>query len=420
MLKTSLGLFLLLFSFTAQAADFDIYQSDYKPLQLALLMDVEAEDKAAGNELYLIVKSDLESSRSFGTLDPLSFLATAAAVQTKVEYADWRIIGAEILALCRLSKSGEGWKAQIQVHDPYRDKLLSITQLNSPSTSLRPLAHLIANYVYETVTGIVGHFNSQILYVRKHGDLADLIYMDQDGANQQAVGRDFTLLLSPDWSPDGHNVALNTYVGNRPRLEIFDLSTGKRTVFGKFKGLNSTPEFSPDGRFIAATLSHTGNIELHIYDITKRRWRQATYHPAIDTTPTWSPDSKWLAFTSSRGGTPQIYRLRLADGQLKKVSLAGAYNTSPAWSPRGDRIAFITLKGWEYALATVRMDGSDIRYLATGGRIESPSWSPNAQMILFSREVNGIRKIFRIPSWGGDMEAITAANEDASDPAWSP
>ncbi len=420
MFKTSLALFLLFFSLPAQAVEFDIYQSDYKPLQLALLMDAKIEDEAARKQLYHIVKSDLESSHSFDTLNPLSFLATASEAQTKVEYADWRIIGAEILALCRLSKARGVWRAQIQVHDPYRDKLLSITQLDSSSASLRPLAHMVANHIYKTVTGITGHFSSKILYVRKHGDLADLIYMDQDGANQQVVGRDFTLLLSPDWSPDGRNVALNTYVGNRPRLELFDLATGKRKVFGKFKGLNSTPEFSPDGRFIAASLSHTGNTELHIYDIAKRRWRQVTKHPAIDTTPTWSPDGKWLAFTSNRDGSPQIYRLRLADGRIKKVSLTGRYNTSPVWSPRGDRIAFITHKDWEYALATVRVDGSDIRYLATGGRIESPSWSPNAQMLLFSRETNGIRKVYRIPSWGGKMEAITAANEDASDPAWSP
>ncbi len=412
------ALFLLL-SFTAQAAEFDIYQSDYKPLQLALLLDAESEHEGTRWQIYNIVRHDLESSRSFSLLNPLSFLATAADVRAGVEYADWRIIGAEILAVCHLDKTNAGWRASIQVHDLYRNKLLGGTQLFRATAPLRPLAHSIADFIYQAVTGVPGHFNTHILYVRKHGDLADLIYMDQDGANRQPVGRDFTLLLSPDWAPDGRRVALNTYVGNRPRLEIFDLDTGRRTVFGKFRGLNSTPEFSPDGRFIAAALSKTGNTELFIYDIARRRWRQITHNPAIDTTPTWSPDGKWLAFTSNREGTPQIYRLRLADGEIKRVSLTGRYNTSPAWSPRGDRIAFVTTKDWQYALATVRIDGSDIRYLATGGRIESPSWSPNAQMLLFSREVNGIRSIHRIPSWGGRMEALTDANEDASDPAWS-
>jgi TolB protein len=214
-------------------------------------------------------------------------------------------------------------------------------------------------------------------------------------------------------------VALNTYVGNRPRLEIFNLANGRRRAFGSFSGLNSTPEWSPDGRFIAATLSHTGNAEIHIFDTKTRKWRQLTRHPGIDTTPTWSPDGKYIAFTSNRSGSPQIYSIRLSDSKVQRISRNGPYNTSPAWSPAGDRIALITRKQWEYALATVRLDGSDVRYLATGGRIESPSWSPNAQMLLFSRGVKGIRKVYRVPSWGGRVEAITAANEDASDPAWS-
>jgi TolB protein len=307
----------------------------------------------------------------------------------------------------------------VEVHDVFRNKMLSKIQLRGTEKGLRSLAHHIANHIYFTVTGIKGHFNSHILYVRKRGKFSDLIYMDQDGANRQTVGRNFTLLLSPDWEPGNRNIAINTYVGHHPRLEILNLATGKRKTFGAFPGLNSTPEFSPDGRYIAAALSHTGNTEIHLYDRSSRQWKRLTKHPAIDTSPTWSPDSKWIAFTSDRSGSPQIYRMRLDGSKVQRLSLKGAYNTSPAWSPRGDRIAFVTLKNWQYALATMRVDGSDIRYLATGGRIESPSWSPNGQMLLFSKEVNGIRRIYRIPSWGGKAEPITAANEDASDPAWS-
>jgi TolB protein len=40
-------------------------------------------------------------------------------------------------------------------------------------------------------------------------------------------------------------------------------------------------------------------------------------------------------------------------------------------------------------------------------------------MLLYSAENSGIRRIYRIPSWGGKAEPITAGNIDASDPAWS-
>ncbi len=401
------------------AVEFDVYQSEYRPLQLALVVDGYAESQSEETKLYQIIKNDLISSQSFSTLDPLSFIADANTTLQKIEYADWRIIGADVVTACLLIQTESGWQAEVQVHDPFRGKHLASRTFNGEANEFRSLAHQVSDFIYHTIIGVQGHFNSQVLYVKKRGDHADLIYMDQDGSNRQPVGKNFTLLLSPDWAPDGQHVALNTYVGNRPRLETFDLATGKRSAFGSFKGLNSTPEYSPDGRFIAAALSYTGNTEIHIYDIKKGTWRQFTHHSGIDTTPTWSPDGTWIAFTSNRNGTPQIYRKRLSGGKAERISLKGNYNTSPVWAPHGDRIAFITQKNWKYALATVHIDGSGLRYLVTGQRVESPSWSPNGQMLLYSAENGGARRIYRIPAWGGNAVAITPANIDASDAAWS-
>jgi len=412
----------LLISAHAIAADFDIFQSDYRPLQLALAIDADtdADTTSEQRSLYQIVANDLNSSQSFRIIDPMAFIATPDEAMQTLDYSDWRLIGTDILALCRLNVSESGTATvDIQVHDPFRNKALLTLSVTAPASNMRLLAHRVADQIYSAALGIPGYFTSHLLYVSKRGEFSDLIYMDQDGANRQVVGKNFTLLLSPDWSPDGRQVALNTYVGNHPRLEFFDLHSGKRTAFGDFKGLNSTPEFSPDGRFIAATLSHTGNTDIHIYDIKKRTWRAFTNSKGIDTTPTWSPDGKWLAFVSNRSGSPQVYRKQISGGKAQRVSIKGNYNTSPAWSPTGDRIAMISKKGWIFAVATVRPDGSDIRYLAEEKRIESPAWSPNGQMLLYSVEKHNVRRIYRVPSWGGKAEAITSRHIDASDPAWS-
>jgi len=412
-------LFFFLTSVQVLAAEFDIYQSDYRPLQVALVVDTENAADADQRMLYQVIANDLSSSQSFKTIDPMAFIASPEDSRKQIDYGDWRIIGADILALCHLRTSDTRLLVDIQVHDPFRNKQLISLTVEGSKSGLRILAHRVANQIYRASLGIPGYFTSHLLYVQKQGDSSDLIYMDQDGANRQSIGKNFTLLLSPDWSPDGRLVALNTYVGNHPRLEFFDLTTGKRTAFGDFKGLNSTPEFSPDGHYIAATLSHTGNSEIHIYDIKNNTWRQFTHNKGIDTTPTWSPDGKWLAFVSNRSGKPQIYRKALSGGKAELVSTTGNYNTSPVWSPTGDRIAMISLKNWSFAVATVHPDGSDIRYLATGKRIESPSWAPNGQMLLYSAEEHNIRRIYRVPSWGGKSEPITSPAIDASDPAWS-
>ena len=418
-MRTLLILFLALFTSQAYAVEFDIFQSDYKPLNVALMVDAKPEQDNQQRLLYEVIRHDLESSQSFKALNPMGFLVAASEASEHVDYDDWRIIGADVLALCKLTDMENFWHVDLQVHKPFQGQRLVSQSFEVEKNELRNMAHQISNRIYRAILNIPGHFSSHIVYVTKHGDKSDLMYMDQDAYNLQVVGKNFTLLLSPDWSPNGRFIALNTYVGNRPRLEIFDLVTGKRDGFGQFKGLNSTPEYSPDGRYIAATLSWTGNSDIHIYDLKKRTWRQFTHYKGIDTTPTWSADGKWIAFASSRSGSPQIYRKPINGGKAQRISLEASYNTSPVWSPKGDRIAFITKKKWEYALATVHVDGSGLRYLATGKTIESPTWSPNGQMLLYSAEDHGVRRIYRVPSWGGKPEAITAANQDASDPAWS-
>jgi len=354
-------LFLFLIPMQVFAAEFDIYQSDYRPLQLALVVDTEDAADADQRTLYQVIANDLSSSQSFKTIDPMAFIASPEDSRQQIDYGDWRIIGADILALCHLRTSDTRLLVDIQVHDPFRNKRLISLTVEGSKSGLRILAHRVANQIYRASLGIPGYFTSHLLYVKKQGDSSDLVYMDQDGANRQSIGKNFTLLLSPDWSPDGRLVALNTYVGNHPRLEFFDLTSGKRTAFGDFKGLNSTPEFSPDGHYVAATLSHTGNSEIHIYDIKNNTWRQFTHNKGIDTTPTWSPDGKWLAFVSNRSGKPQVYRKALSGGKVELVSTTGSYNTSPVWSPTGDRIAMISLKNWSFGVATVHPDGSDIR-----------------------------------------------------------
>ncbi|RMH52015.1 MAG: Tol-Pal system beta propeller repeat protein TolB [Zetaproteobacteria bacterium] len=413
-----IGWLLLAAPLSGAAADFDIYQSGFTPIQIAWQAVAGPHGGGAASAALIdrVVRRDLTGSQSFRALEPISFLASAESAMERIDYADWRIIGADIVALCRY---GQGrWR--LRIHDPFRNKQLADLQLADEPARPRRLAHRIANAVYRTVIGIPGHFDSHLLYVRRHGGRADLIWMDQDGANKQTIGRNFTLLLSPDWSPDNRLVAINTYVGNRPRLEFFRLRDGKRSTFGAFKGLNSTPEFSPDGERIAATLSKGGSPDIYIYHRKRKVWRRLTRSPAIDTTPTWSPDGRWIAFASNRaGGNPQIYRMELKSGKVVRVTTVGDYNSSPAWSPRGDRIALISYKNHSFALATVKPDGNDIRYLVTGRRIESPAWSKNGQMLTYSAEDDGIRRVYRIPAWGGRSIPITPANEDASDAVWS-
>jgi len=409
----------LLLTSKAFAVEFEVYQSSYKPLNMAFLMASQDEYTEQVQGLTETITRDLDSSRSFQSLDPLSYLVNADEAVGRVDYADWRIIGTDVLVLTKLNKDIYGWVVDVQIHNPFSQKLLAKTTIAQKDEKVgRNFAHRIADYIYHQQTGLPSYFTSQIVFVHKGRGASDVMMMDHDGGNMAAVSKGFTLVLSPDLSPDRSTIVLNTYVNSRPRLELLDIQSGKRQKLAQFKGLNSTPEFSPDGRFIAATLSFTGNSEIHIYDLEQKKWTQFTHNKAIDTTPTWSPDGKWIAFTSNRNGSPQIYRKSIESGEVKRISLEANYNTSPVWAPIGDRIAFVTKKDWEYAIATVHVDGSGLRYLATGQRIESPTWSPNGQMILYAAEEFGKKHIYNVPIWGGEAKRMTPKNLDATDPTW--
>lgn len=410
----------LLLTSKAFAVEFEVYQSSYKPLNMAFLMASQDGYAEQVQNLTQTINHDLDSSRSFQSLDPLSYLVNADETLLHIDYADWRIIGTDILVVTELVKQTQGWVVNLEIHNPFSQKLLAKQSLTQHDEMIGSnFGHRIADYIYNQQTGLPSYFTSQIVFVHRKKDTSDLMMMSHDGENMSVVGKGFSLLLSPDLSPDRSTIVLNTYVHNRPRLELFDIQSGKRSKLAQFKGLNSTPEFSADGRYIAAAFSYTGNSEIHIYDLEKKMWKQLTHNKAIDTTPTWSPDGKWIAFTSNRNGSPQIYRKSIESGEVKRISLEANYNTSPVWAPIGDRIAFVTKKDWEYAIATVHVDGSGLRYLATGQRIESPTWSPNGQIILYAAEEYGQKHIYNVPIWGGEAIRMTPRHLNASDPTWT-
>ena len=182
---------------TASAVEFEVYQSSYKPLNLALLLNTEAAEGKQGQFLQDVVTQDLNSSRSFKVLDPLSFLSDAKQIQAYIDYADWRIIGTDVLVVAKLSSVADAWSVTVSIHDPFSNKKLANQVISQAKNKpLRALAHRVADYIYHQQTGLPGYFTSYILFVKKENGQSDLMLMEHDGEALQRVGKGFTLLLS--------------------------------------------------------------------------------------------------------------------------------------------------------------------------------------------------------------------------------
>src|SRR5690606_36297894 len=159
-----------------------------------------------------------------------------------------------------------------------------------------------------------------------------------------------------------------------------------RERVASFRGINSSPAFSPDGTKLALTLSRSGNPEIYVIDLASKALTQLTNQIGIDTEPTWSADGRSVYFTSDRGGRPQVYQVPATGGSATRVSFQGNYNASPTVSFDDTKIAVAQGSGNVYRIALLDRSLGTPRWstLSPGSLDESPSFAPNASMVLYA------------------------------------
>jgi len=305
---------------------------------------------------------------------------------------------------------------------------LSLT--TSPS-NWRRVAHIVADAIYERITGEQGYFDTRIVYISETGPLERRIkrlsIMDQDGANHRFLSDGNTLVLTPRFSPTQQEITYLAYFNDQPRVYLFNIDTGEQEVLGDFPGMTFAPRFSPDGNQVIMSLAENGNSDIHVMDLRTRRVRRLTKHPAIDTAPSFSPDGRKIVFESDRGGSQQLYVMNADGSNQHRISFksGGRYGT-PVWSPRGDLIAFTKIQSGLFHIGVMRPDGSGERLLTRAFLVESPTWSPNGRVLMYFKQEKTDDKgrgrnsrLYSIDLTGqNEREIITPV--EASDPAWSP
>ena len=203
-----------------------------------------------------------------------------------------------------------------------------------------------------------------------------------------------------------------------------DLNTGGREVVASFKGINGAPSFSPDGRRLAMTLSKGGNPEIYVMDLASKALTQVTRHYGIDTEATWLPDGRTLLFTSDRAGKPQVYSVAATGGEPTRVSFQGESNARATVSFDGKKIGMAQGSGNIYRIAILDKSfggGSRWLTLSPGNLDESPSFAPNASMLLYATK-EGRRGVLYAVSADGRvrLRIVSTENGDVREPAWGP
>ncbi len=229
-------------------------------------------------------------------------------------------------------------------------------------------------------------------------------------------------ILSPAWTPNAKKIAYVSFETKRPAIYIQDLATGSREKVASFRGLNGAPSFSPDGKSMLFTASMHGNPEIYQMDLETRQLQRMTNDSAIDTEARYAPDGKSFIFTSDRGGSPQIYRYSFADGSSETINFPVVHLTlRGTLSADGKKLALVHRpSGSNYKVAVQNIDSGVTNILTPTSLDESPSFSPNGQMVVYAtREAN--RGLLSIMSLDGRFRMnLPSEQGEVREPAWAP
>jgi TolB protein len=407
--------------------ELNITQGKVQPLPIAIpdFSDDGSIDPATAREISGVVVNDLRSSGLFLPIDHAAFVEKSIDADRVPSFANWRVINAQALVVGRISSDEGRLKAEFRLWDVLSGKQLAGEQFFARPKDARRVGHIIADSIYERITGEKGYFDTRIVFVDESGPknnrMKRLAIMDQDGYNVRLLTTGKNLALTPRFSPSTQEITYMSYEGNTPRVYLLNIETGQKEIVGTFAGMTFAPRFSPDGQRIVMSLERGGNANLFSMDLRSRDTMQLTNTKAIDTAPCYSPDGRRITFETDREGTKQIYVMDADGSNQHRISRGkGSYST-PVWSPRGDLIAFTKLLGGQFLIGVMKPDGSDERILTEGFHNEGPTWAPNGRVLMFFRDSPGADgpKLYTIDLTGYNERQV-ATPAFGSDPAWSP
>jgi TolB protein len=378
-----------------------------------------------GAQIASVVSNDLQSSGLFRVVDPATYGGVADTGPVP-NFNNWKALGVQALVT---GNAVGGGRVEFRLWDVLPGQQAIGTAFSGSESAWRRIAHKISDAIYQRLIGDKGYFDTRVVYISETGPkdrrTKRLAIMDQDGANNQFLTSGSFNALTPRFAPNSNEIAFMSYANNRPRVYLFNLSSGSQRLLGDFSHMTLSPRFSPDGSSIVLSEAVGGGANIYVVGLNGGS-RQLTDSGAIDVSPCYSPDGAQIVFNSDRGGDQQLYVMSADGGGAHRISFGNGRYATPVWSPRGDLIAFTRFGGSTFAIGVMRPDGSGERTLYQSYYVEGPTFCPNGRVIMFYRQTAS-------DSRGGGYSSrllsinITGFNEreiltptDASDPSWGP
>ena len=394
----------------------EITQGTENPFRVALL-EFDG-DKNISNQIDNIIKNNLKRSGEFQIFES-SDLLSIPSNESEVIFNDFKILNIDYLVMGKIKKDGSSLSVIYEVYEIKRGKKIRTSTVFGIPNKNRQLGHYISDGIYEEITGIKGIASTKILYITENESF-NLVIADADGSNEQILLKSNEPIISPSWSPDSKKVAYVSFESGMAKVYIQDIASGERELAIKNPYQISSPSWSPDGKFLSLTMYQDGNAEIYILNLKNKNLTRLTKHYSIDTESSWSPKGSKIIFTSGRSGSPQLYELdlRRSNAKPKRLTFDGNYNAKGTYLPNNEGIVFVHRENKNFQIAIKYFSENFIRPLTKAQLDESPSISPNGNVIVYAIKDKGMGLLAGVTLSGAKFR-LPARKGSVREPSWS-
>ena len=394
----------------------EITQGTEDPYRVAILK-FEGDQKVS-NDIDQIIRNNLMRSGEFNLFVNEDLLSLPNN-ETEVIFNDFRILDIDYLVIGKIAKDGISISVVYEIFDINKGKKIRTSTVYGIPNKNRQLGHYVSDGIYEEITGMKGISSTKILYVTENKNF-NLIVADADGSNEQILLKSNDPIISPAWSPDSKKVAYVSFETGLAKVFIQDIATGERELAIENSSQVSSPSWSPDGKFLSLTMYQDGNAEIYILNLKNKNLTRLTNHYSIDTESSWSSRGSKILFTSGRSGSPQLYELDLkrSNARPKRLTFEGNYNAKGSYLPNSEGIIFVHRSDSNFQIAMKYFDESFIRPLTDAQMDESPSISPNGNVIVYAITEKGMGLLSGV-TLSGVKFRLPAKKGAVREPAWS-